>query len=86
MSGTAEDVLRDEAIVLDGSARRRDDAIREAGRLLVDAGAVDPSQIRSVSLMTLATLASDTAEIDHKTDQDGVATCTLGWQAVVPDA
>jgi hypothetical protein len=86
---------RDLRIVLaDGTAlHRRIVGAVEAGATetltldaALDAGAVDPSQIRSVSMMTLATLASDTAEIDHKTDQDGVATCTLGWQAVVPDA
>ena len=32
------------------------------------------------------TLASDSVEIEHITDQDGTARSTLGWQAVVPDA
>ena len=39
------DVLTGDAIVLGGTARTRDDAIDEAGRLLVDTGAVDPSYV-----------------------------------------
>ena len=38
-------VLSEESIVLDGSARTRDEAITEAGRLLVAAGAVDDSYV-----------------------------------------
>lgn len=38
-------VLTDDAIVLDGTATSRDEAITEAGRLLVDSGAVDPSYV-----------------------------------------
>lgn len=41
--------------------------------------------IRQVSFMALSTLASDDVEIDHATDQDGLATATTGWLAVVPD-
>src|SRR5690606_18452865 len=41
----AGDVLPSEAIVLGGSARSRDDAIEEAGRLLVATGAVDPTYV-----------------------------------------
>lgn len=41
--------------------------------------------IRLISFMALCTLASDDVEIDHATDQDGAATATTGWQAVVPD-
>lgn len=44
-----------------------------------------PGSIRAISFMALSTLASDEIEIEHMTDQDGVATCTTGWQAVVPD-
>ncbi|MFN8194883.1 MAG: PTS sugar transporter subunit IIA [Nocardioidaceae bacterium] len=33
------------AVVLDGSARTRDDAISEAGNLLVSVGAVDPAYV-----------------------------------------
>jgi PTS system mannitol-specific IIC component len=38
-------VLPREAIVLSGTARTRDDAITEAGELLVASGAVDPSYV-----------------------------------------
>lgn len=51
----------------------------------LDAGSILPERIRAISFMALATLASDSVEIEHVTDQDGVANCTLGWQAVVPD-
>jgi PTS system mannitol-specific IIA component len=40
-----DQVLSEESIVLDGSARTRDEAITEAGRLLVAAGAVDDSYV-----------------------------------------
>ena len=42
------DVLAGDAIVLGGTARTRDDAIDEAGRLLVDSGAVDPSYVEAM--------------------------------------
>jgi hypothetical protein len=46
---------------------------------------IAPARIRAVSFMALSTLASDEIELDHETDAEGVATSTLGWQAVVPD-
>ena len=45
MTGTSGGVLGDESIVLAGSARTRDDAITEAGRLLVASGGVEPSYV-----------------------------------------
>lgn len=51
----------------------------------LDGASIAPERIRQVSIMALCTLASDEIEIDHKTDQDGEATSTTGWQAVVPD-
>jgi mannitol PTS system EIICBA or EIICB component len=45
MTGTRGRVLDDEAVVLTGSARTRDEAITEAGRLLVASGAVEPSYV-----------------------------------------
>ena len=45
MSGAGGTVLGDDAIVLPGSARTRDEAITEAGRLLVASGAVEPSYV-----------------------------------------
>lgn len=42
------EVLTAEAVVLGGSARSRDDAIDEAGRLLVAVGAVDESYVSAM--------------------------------------
>lgn len=47
--------------------------------------AIAPSSVRQISIMSLATLSSDEVEIDHVTDQDGLARATLGFAAVVPD-
>jgi PTS system mannitol-specific IIC component len=44
----AEDILAVESIVLAGTARTRDGAISEAGRLLVACGAVDPSYVHAM--------------------------------------
>lgn len=49
-SGAADDgvtsgVLTDESVVLQGAARTRDEAITEAGRLLVASGAVEPEYV-----------------------------------------
>ncbi|MHB1290496.1 PTS mannitol transporter subunit IICBA [Georgenia sp.] len=43
--GVASGVLTDDAVVLHGSATTRDEAITEAGRLLVAGGAVEPSYV-----------------------------------------
>lgn len=51
----------------------------------LDGASVAPGKIRAISFMALSTLASDEVEIEHTTDQDGEATSTTGWQAVVPD-
>jgi hypothetical protein len=52
----------------------------------LDAGSIAVSRIRSVSFMALSTLASDTVELQHETDGEGLATATTGFQAVLPDA
>ncbi|MGI8644803.1 MAG: PTS mannitol transporter subunit IICBA, partial [Nocardioides sp.] len=44
-AGGGSDVLASESIVLDGSGGTRDEAITEAGRLLVEAGAVEASYV-----------------------------------------
>jgi PTS system mannitol-specific IIC component len=41
----AAGVLAEQSVVLEGRARTRDDAITEAGRLLVECGAVDPAYV-----------------------------------------
>lgn len=51
----------------------------------LDASSIAPERIRAISFMALSTQGSDETEIDHKTDADGLATATTGWQAVVPD-
>lgn len=51
----------------------------------LDVASIAPGRIREVSLMALCTQDSDTVEIKHDTDADGLALCDLGWQAVVPD-
>jgi hypothetical protein len=51
----------------------------------LSASSIQPGRVRQISFMALSTLASDEVEIEHVTDADGLATCTLGWQAVVPD-
>lgn len=48
--------------------------------------ALPASEIRVISFLALCVGASDKVDIEHVTDADGVATATLGWQAVVPDA
>lgn len=80
--------------LLDGTVLyRRSDAAVEAGgaetltlSAPLDDASIAPEAIRQVSFMALSTLASDSVEIDHITDADGVARATLGWQSVVPDA
>ena len=47
-AGDSDDVLAGDSIVLAGTATNRDDAITEAGRLLVECGAVDPSYVDSM--------------------------------------
>lgn len=53
--------------------------------LPLDVASIAAGSIRAISFMALCTLASDDVEIDHTTDQEGEATSTTGWQAVVPD-
>lgn len=51
----------------------------------LDVASIAPGSIRQISIMALCTLASDSTEISHVTDADGLATAATGWQAVVPD-
>lgn len=48
MSRPVGELLDDGAVVLAGSARTREDAISEAGRLLVGAGAVDAAYVEAM--------------------------------------
>ena len=44
--------------------------------------ALDPAGVRQISWMMLATLGSDSVEIDHLTDSEGLATCDATFVAV----
>ena len=67
----ASDVLARESIVLNGTARTRDDAITEAGRLLVAAGAVDESYIDSMHERetSVSTMMGNGLAIPHGTNE-----------------
>ena len=68
---SASDVLARESIVLGGTARTRDDAITEAGRLLVAAGAVDESYIASMHERetSVSTMMGNGLAIPHGTNE-----------------
>jgi hypothetical protein len=44
--------------------------------------AIDPAAVRVISWMALCTLASDSVEIQHETDDDGTNTCALAFAGV----
>lgn len=46
---------------------------------------VAPAQVLAISFIGLCTQASDQVDIEHVTDSDGLARCTLPWQEVSPD-
>ena len=65
------DVLSLSQIRLPGTARTKDDAIREAGQLLVDAGAVTPSYIDSMfdRERSVSTYMNNYLAIPHNTNE-----------------
>ena len=65
------DVLNREAIVLGGSARTRDDAITEAGRLLVESGAVDQRYVDAMHERegSVSTFMGNGLAIPHGTNE-----------------
>jgi PTS system mannitol-specific IIC component len=65
------EVLAASSIVLGGHARSRDDAIDEAGRLLVDAGAVDESYVASMHdrEVSVSTFMGNGLAIPHGTNE-----------------
>ena len=69
--GVEGDVLAPSSIVLGGTARDRDSAIEEAGRLLVDAGAVDPSYVASMHERekSVSTMMGNGLAIPHGTNE-----------------
>lgn len=76
----------------DGSVlMRRITAAVESGpieELVVDAdfpGVIQPGQVARISYMALCRLASDDIELEHLTDQDGVARCAITLRGVRDD-
>ena len=69
--GVEGEVLAPSSIVLGGTARDRDSAIEEAGRLLVDAGAVDPSYVASMHERekSVSTMMGNGLAIPHGTNE-----------------
>ncbi len=65
------EVLSEESIVLSGTARTRDDAITEAGRLLVAAGAVDDSYVDAMHERekSVSTFMGNGLAIPHGTNE-----------------
>jgi mannitol PTS system EIIA component len=65
------EVLSEDSIVLSGSARTRDEAITEAGRLLVAAGAVDDSYIDAMHERekSVSTFMGNGLAIPHGTNE-----------------
>jgi PTS system mannitol-specific IIA component len=65
------EVLSEDSIVLSGSARTRDDAITEAGRLLVAAGAVDDSYVDAMHERekSVSTFMGNGLAIPHGTNE-----------------
>ena len=65
------EVLSEKSIVLSGTARTRDDAITEAGRLLVASGAVDDSYVEAMHERekSVSTLMGNGLAIPHGTNE-----------------
>jgi mannitol PTS system EIICBA or EIICB component len=65
------DVLAESSIVLNGTARSRDDAITEAGQLLVAAGAVDASYVDAMHERetSVSTYMGNLLAIPHGTNE-----------------
>jgi PTS system mannitol-specific IIA component len=65
------EVLVPEAVVLDGSARTRDDAIDEAGRVLVTVGAVEESYVAAMHERetSVSTFMGNGLAIPHGTNE-----------------
>src|ERR687885_669037 len=65
------DVLTLSQVKMPGAARTKDDAIREAGQILVDAGAVDPAYIDSMFARerSVSTYMGNYLAIPHGTNE-----------------
>lgn len=65
------DLLPEDSIVLEGSALTRDDAITEAGRLLVASGAVEPAYVAAMHERekSVSTYMGNTLALPHGTNE-----------------
>jgi PTS system mannitol-specific IIC component len=72
---TRTDVLAMQSIVLAGSATTWDEAIDEAGRLLVDVGAVDPAYVDAMHAreQSISTYVGNGLAIPHGTNESKAA-------------
>ena len=79
-------VLAPDSIVLGGRARSRDDAIDEAGTLLVAAGAVDESYVRSMHERetSVSTYMGNGLAIPHGTNEAKPSIRRTALQMKVP--
>jgi mannitol PTS system EIICBA or EIICB component len=77
-------LLKDEAILLDGSASSRDEAITEAGELLVAIGAVDPTYVEAMHARetSVSTYMGNLLAIPHGTNEAKPAIKTTGLSFV----
>ena len=75
------DVLTRSQVKAPGNARSKDDAIREAGQLLVDAGAVDPAYVDAMfeREKSVSTYMGNFLAIPHGTNE---AKDTIGRSAI----
>ncbi|TFV73346.1 PTS mannitol transporter subunit IIA [Blastococcus sp. CT_GayMR19] len=75
------DVLTRSQVKVPGDARSKDDAIREAGRLLVDAGAVSPAYVDAMfeREKSVSTYMGNFLAIPHGTNE---AKDTIGRSAI----
>ena len=66
-----------------GSAESGDEEILQIDADLgVD---LDPSAVRSIGWLSMCAAASDTTQIQHQTDADGVAYASLNWRGIKSD-
>jgi PTS system mannitol-specific IIA component len=81
MSSPTNAVLTQAQIKVPGTARSRDDAIREAGQILVDAGAVSPAYVDAMfeREQSVSTYMGNLLAIPHGTNE---AKDTIGRSAI----
>jgi PTS system mannitol-specific IIC component len=77
-------LLPESAIVLDGTARTRDDAITEAGQLLVASGSVEPAYVQSMHERekSVSTFMGNSLAIPHGTNDAKASILTSGLSFV----